>query len=230
MGDEILLPDAEYGFVSGENQQLDFLKKSKQAIIACGALANEILHLIRLNGLDNLQLFCLPAQLHLQPSKIVPRLQTKIAELRGKGFEKIYIGYGDCGTGGALDKLIAEDENLERIAGEHCYEFFSGSSHFLELVERELRSFYLTDYLARFFDTIVIKGFKIDKHPELQELLFGNYNKIVYLAQTENKMLDDLAEKAAIRLGLDYQRVQVGYGLLENFLQGASKNINKNTS
>lgn len=210
----LLAPDAEY------SQEI-IADAPRNAIIACGALAHEILHLIRLNNLKNLQLFCLPANLHLQPQKIVPRLETKIVELRGKGFEKIYLGYGDCGTVGAIDKLM-QREGLERITGEHCYEFFAGTGRYLELVEQELRSFYLTDYLARFFETLIIKGFKIDKHPELQEMMFGEYKKIVYLAQTENPELDRLAEAAAKRLGLEYERVQVGYGFLEGFIKTAN--------
>ena len=223
MGDNLLLPDEEYGLAVARSQSPEHRLKPKQAILACGALAHEIMHLIRLNSLDNLQLFCLPAKLHLQPEKIVPRLRERVAELRAQGYESIYIGYGDCGTAGLIDKFIVE-EKLERIAGEHCYEFFAGSAQFLELVEQELCSFYLTDYLARFFETLIIKGFKIDTHPELLEAYFGNYKKLVYLAQTENASLDRLAEQAAKKLGLEYQRIQVGYGLLADFVKQANSN------
>ena len=200
-------PDATPERRSGDADQL---------VIACGALAREILALIRLNGWTHLDLTCLPAELHNRPERIPERLREKIRANRDR-YKKIWIGYADCGTGGALDRVLAE-EGGERLAGPHCYAFFAGQKEFDALHEAEPGTFYLTDYLARHFETLVVKGMKLDRHPELLSMMFGNYTRLVYLAQIDDPALDAAAQAAAERLGLAYEKRRTGYGELADFL------------
>ena len=185
-------------------------------LIACGALAKEILALIAVNGWDHMAVTCLPAIWHNTPAKIPEGVRRKIRENRDR-YDRILVLYGDCGTGGALDAVLAE-EVVERIEGPHCYEFFATPAEFAALTEEELGTFYLTDYLARHFDRLIYEGFGLDRHPELRELMFGNYRRLVYLAQTEDAGLQARAQAAAARLGLAYEFRLTGYGDLATFL------------
>ncbi|MBP5858873.1 DUF1638 domain-containing protein [Marivibrio halodurans] len=189
-------------------------------IIACGALAREILALIDLNGWRHMDLTCLPADLHNRPKLIPERLRAKIRANRDR-YDRILVAYADCGTGGDIDKVLAE-EGGERLAGPHCYAFFAGQEAFDALHEAEPGTFYLTDYLARHFETLVIKGMKLDRHPELLAMMFGNYKRLVYLAQTDDPALDARAEAGAARLGLAYERRRTGYGELADFMAEAA--------
>jgi hypothetical protein len=187
-------------------------------LIACGALGREITDLVDSSGWPCFDVQCLPAIYHNHPERIVPAMKEKISAAKSSGkYGKILTLYGDCGTGGQLDQLL-KDEKVERIPGAHCYEFFSGPAVFENMVEEELGTFYLTDYLARFFDRLIIQGLGIDKHPELLEMYFSNYKRVVYLAQTDNPEIAALAEAAAVRLGLAYERRKTGYGDLDTFL------------
>ncbi|MFT5112746.1 MAG: hypothetical protein ACI8P9_002074 [Parasphingorhabdus sp.] len=177
-------------------------------VIACGALAHELTQLKDLNGWGHVVLQCLPAELHNRPEKIAPAIESIILEKRGV-FDQIVLGYADCGTGGGLDRLT-EKYGITRIPGAHCYEFFAGSDVFQDLSERELGSFYLTDYLARNFQRLLVKGMGIDRFPELKEMLFGNYTRMVYLAQDESAPYEQQAKEAAEFLGLSYHRVDTG--------------------
>jgi hypothetical protein len=192
----------------------------KTLLIACGALAREMLALIEANRWGHMTLECLPAKLHNRPEKIPDAVRDKIAGARGR-FEKIFVAYADCGTGGLLDKVLAE-EGVERIGGPHCYSFYAGAAPFEALHEEELGSFYLTDYLARHFETLIIKGMGLDRFPELMEAYFGNYRRLVYLAQTEDADLVAKAKAAAARLGLDYEYRLTGYGELTDFMTRAA--------
>ncbi len=185
-------------------------------LIACGALAREIVDLIRLNGWTHLTVTCLPAKWHNRPEKIAGGVRGKIREARGE-YDKIYVLYGDCGTRGELDQVL-EEEQVERIDGPHCYAFFNGTEDFIASAEQDPTCFYLTDYLARHFDRLILEGLGIDKHPELEPLYFGNYTRIVYLAQTENAELQARAKAAAERLGLAYEYKLTGYGELGDFM------------
>ena len=189
-------------------------------LIACGALAREVLALIRLNGWRHMELACLPAHLHNRPQRIPEAVRAKIRAMR-REYERIFVLYGDCGTGGALDRVLA-DEGVERIPGPHCYAFYSGVDAFLARADAEPTCFYLTDYLARHFERLVIEGLGLDRHPELLPLYFGNYEKLVYLAQLSDPQLEQQAEAAAVRLGLAYEHRPTGYGGLQDFLQRAS--------
>jgi hypothetical protein len=189
-------------------------------LIACGALAREMLALIEANCWGHLTLECLPAKLHNRPEKIPDAVREKIAGARGR-FEQIFVAYADCGTGGLLDKVLAE-EGVERIGGPHCYSFYAGEGAFEALHEEELGSFYLTDYLVRHFETLIIKGMGLERFPELMEAYFGNYRRLVYLAQTEDPELVEKAKAAAVRLGLDYEYRLTGYGELTDFMTRAA--------
>ena len=190
-------------------------------VIACGAIAHEVLAVCKQAGLDHIDLTCLPALWHIRPEKIAPALRVKIAEAKANGFGKIYIGYAECGTKGEIDK-ICEQEGIERLPGPHCYAFYTGTDKFLAESEHEITSFYLTDLITRQFDAFITLPLKLDKHPELIEMVFGNYEKIVYLAQTDDDELDARARKAAEFLGLAYERRFTGYGDLQPALEALS--------
>ena len=195
--------------------------RPKTLLIACGALAREIVELIRANGWSGLAVTCLPADWHNTPDLIPDGVRRKIREARER-YDEILVLYGDCGTGGALDKVCAE-EGVERIPGPHCYSFYMGGPDFDALMDADPTAFFLTDYLARHFDRLIIRGLGIDRHPELQEMYFGNYTRMVYLAQTEDRALDALAGAAAERLGLAYERRGTGYGEMGAFMARAAK-------
>ncbi len=189
-------------------------------LIACGALAREILALTGQHGWRHLAVTCLPAHYHNTPARIPEAVRARIRENRGR-YQRIFVVYGDCGTGGLLDDVLAE-EGVERIAGPHCYQFFAGAADFAALMEAEPGSFFLTDYLARHFDRLILEGLGLDRHPELRDDYFGNYRRLVYLAQTEDPALHRAAEAAARRLGLAFECRRTGYGELQPFLAAAA--------
>ena len=153
-------------------------------VIACGALAKEIVALRKANGWSHMDVSCLPAELHNRPEKIPGAVREKIQHFRCR-YANLFVAYADCGTGGMLDTVL-EEEGVERIAGAHCYEFYAGAPVFEALAEQEIGTFYLTDFLLRHFERLVIHGLGIDKHPALLPVYFGNYKKLVYLAQVES--------------------------------------------
>ena len=186
-------------------------------IIACGALAQEIVQLQTLNDWNHLHLKCLDAELHNRPHLIAGKLREKIAQHRNE-YNNIFVAYADCGSGGEIDRVL-EDENIERLPGAHCYSFFAGEQRFKEISEQELGSFYLTDFLAKHFERLVIKGLKLDQHPELRDQYFGNYTRVVYLSQEDNPSVRSLAKNAALFLGLDFEHEHCGYGDLQTGLE-----------
>ena len=187
-------------------------------ILACGALAHEIVALIRRHGWDSFSVQCLPADYHNTPDKIPGAVRDRIREL-GPDYDHVFVAYADCGTGGQLDRVL-EEEGVERLPGAHCYEFFAGSRAFHELAEEEVGTFYLTDFLARHFERLILHGMGLDRHPQLLSMMFGHYRRLVYLAQTENEDLQQRARAAAERLGLEYEYRFTGYGELEDTLTG----------
>lgn len=191
-------------------------------VIACGALANELTALKEANNWAHLDIACLPAKLHHQPKNITPRVEQAIHQAREDGFEEILIGYGDCGTGGLLDALL-EKEQVVRLPGSHCYEFFSTTPAFTEMAKAELGTFYLTDFLARHFDFFVWQMLGLDRKPKLRDIYFEHYTKVMYLAQTENQDLVNRAKAASEKLGLEYDYHFTGYGDLQTSL---SQHIN----
>lgn len=182
--------------------------QGRTLLIACGALAHEVLAIIRVNGWAHMDLQCLPANLHLWPERITPAVETAVAAAR---HERIMVLYADCGTGGGLQAACAR-LGVEMIAGPHCYAFFDGLDVFTARGEAEMTAFYLTDFLVRQFDAFVWRPMGLDRHPALRDTYFGNYDRLVYLAQTDDPALDAKARDCAVRLGLAYERRLTGYG------------------
>ena len=185
-------------------------------IIACGALAHEITALRRANRWDELDVRCLPAELHNRPERIPDAVRALIQASREQ-YQAIFVAYADCGTGGLLDKVLRE-EGVERIPGAHCYEFFATAPVFAALAEAEPGTFYLTDFLLRHFERLVLKGLGLDRHPELHSTYFGNYRKLVYLAQAPGLEAREQARTIAARMGLEFEYRDTGYGALETAL------------
>ncbi len=179
-------------------------------MVGCGALARELVALTR--DIPNVDITCLPATLHNRPGGIPAAVRERIRRRRA-GYDRVFVAYADCGTGGLLDPVIAE-EGVERLAGAHCYEFYATSPEFARMVEDEPATFFLTDFLARNFERLVITGLGLDRHPELRDQYFGNYRRLVYLAQTDDPVLATSARRAARRLGLAYEQRRTGYGQL----------------
>ncbi len=186
-------------------------------VIACGALAPDLVRVRDMNGWDHIDFQCLPAELHNQPQLITGKIREKIQQNRN-AYKTIFVGYSDCGTGGQLDALI-EQEKVERLPGAHCYEMFAGSETFNALHNKELGTFYLTDFLARHFKRLIIQGLGMDKHPELKELYFGNYRKLVYLEQSVDEKIESCAVDAAQYLGLEYEKIHTGDTFLTQSLK-----------
>lgn len=190
-------------------------------LLACGALARECLAIIAADRLDHLELRCLPASLHNRPERIPAAVRGAIHRARGEGYARILVAYADCGTGGQLD-VVLDEEGVRRIAGPHCYAFYAGEETFAALHDAEPGTFYLTDFLARQFDTLVVEGLGLDRHPELLPLYFGNYTRLVYLAQSDDAALTARAEAAASRLGLRFERRPTGLGGLAGWVRDAA--------
>lgn len=180
-------------------------------LIACGALAREILDVKDKNGWDHLDLTCLPAILHNSPDQIVPAVKAAVEKHRSS-YDRIYVVYADCGTGGLL-QAACDDLGVEMVAGPHCYSFFEGNDAFA--ARDEFTAFYLTDFLVRQFDAFVWEPLGLDRHPELRDMYFAHYTKLVYQAQIDDPALTAKAQDCAARLGLDFERRFTGYGDLE---------------
>ncbi len=186
-------------------------------VIACGALARELHALKQMNGWSHMRIKCIDARLHHRPSLIPARLRREIATARER-YRRIFVAYADCGTYGEIDRVLAEQDGIERLPGLHCYEFFAGAAQFQRMGVEEPGTFYLTDFLARFFDRFVVGALMLDRHPELMQAFFGNYRRVVYLSQTRDAELLALARQAARKLDLAFQHVHCGYGALATSL------------
>jgi len=187
-------------------------------------IAREVLAVKEQLGLDHLELTCLPAEFHFYPDRIAPAMDKAIAEAKAQGYRNIFVGYADCGTGGMLDR-ICEKHEVERMAGPHCFAFYQGREAYAKVADDDMMSFYMTDFLCRQFDAFFMKPLGLDKHPELIPDYFGNYEKLIYLAQTDDPKLDKVAEDAARLLGLVYERRATGYGDLTEELDTAAAKI-----
>jgi hypothetical protein len=188
----------------------------KTLVIACGALAREVMAVRAANGWTHLDVTCLPAIWHNRPEKIASGVRRKIRAARGR-YDEILCLYGECGTQGELDRVLAE-EGVERIEGPHCYAFFTGEEAFEALHEEEIGTLYLTDFLLRHFDRFIIRGLGIDRHPELLAVYFGNYRRVAHLTQIPDPALELRARAAAARLGLPLIKVETGLAGLARFL------------
>jgi len=182
-------------------------------VLACGALARELRELVDRNGLAGaVDVRYLPATLHNRPERIAPALDARLAELAA-GYDRIFVAYADCGSGGAVDRVV-EAYGAERLPGAHCYAFYAGLEAFAAIASEEPGTFYLTDFLARSFEPLVINGLGIDRHPELLPVYFASYRRLVYLAQSDDPELLRMAKEAADRLGLAFEHRRTGYGEL----------------
>jgi hypothetical protein len=193
-------------------------------VIGCGALARELLALTR--NLPGVKVTCIDAGLHMRPERIAGAVANSIAKARrAYGPEtKIFVAYADCGTRGALDQVLAEAD-VERIVGAHCYEFYAGASTFAALQDEDPGTFYLTDFLARQFDTMIIRGLGLDRHPELLPMYFGNYHRLIYLAQTDDPALLAIARRGAKRLGLTFEHRKTGFGDLATKISSLTTSV-----
>jgi hypothetical protein len=185
---------------------------SRPLVIACGALVSELRAVLAANGLtDAIDVRYLPANLHNRPERIVPTLvETLEPALADDPDRAVLVGYADCGTGGQLDALLAEHPNVRRLPGSHCYEFFTGSADFTALAGEELGTFFLTDYLAKHFEALIWQSYRLDRHPELRSMLFGNYTRVVLLTQSDDPAVIEAGRRAAEMLGLHFEHRHVG--------------------
>jgi hypothetical protein len=186
--------------------------RPRTLVIACGAIAREVLAVVDLNGWTHVTVRCLPGKLHSTPQKIPAAVDAKLREAKGR-YDEVFVAYADCGTAGALDRVL-DEHGVERLPGAHCYGFFAGNDAWQAMHDEEPGTFYLTDFLARHFDSLVWRGLGLDRRPELLRDYFGNYTRVVYLAQTDDEALTARARAAAERLGLAFERVRTGYGEL----------------
>jgi len=209
------LPDPDVLTAHG----LDARGNGRLLLIACGALAHEILALKRLNGWDHMDLQCLPAKLHLYPDQITAEVEKSVLAHRSR-YDRIFVVYADCGTGGQL-RATCDRLGVDMVEGPHCYSFFEGNARFAATAEDEFTAFYLTDFLVRQFDAFVWEPLGLDRHPQLRDTYFGHYTKLVYQAQTDDPALTAKAQDCATRLGLAFERRFTGYGDLETALAQA---------
>ena len=182
-------------------------------VVACGALARELLQVVEANGLSHIDVECLPASFHNTP-EVIPDAVAARVRVATDRYQRIFVGYADCGTGGRLD-AVCKELGVDRLPGDHCYEFLAGSNAFADLHAEELGTFFLTDYLVKHFDRLVVKAFWLDTHPELIHEVFGNYRRLVYLSQIDDPDLLDRARVAADRLGLSFEHRPTGLSNLE---------------
>jgi hypothetical protein len=188
-------------------------------VVACGAIAREVLAVISLNGWTHVTLQCLPGKLHNTPREIAGKVDAKLTAAEASGsYDAMFVAYGDCGTAGALDVVCAA-HGVERLPGDHCYGFFAGVDAFAAMHEENPFTFYLTDFLCKHFDRLVVHGLKIDTHPELLPVYFGNYRRLVYLSQTDDPALVEQGRAAAAFLGLAFEHRPSGYGDLRPALE-----------
>lgn len=191
---------------------------SRTLLIACGALAHELVDVLQANQWTHIDVQCLPAEWHNTPDKIAPGVEQKIIQNQEQ-YDKVFCAYGDCGTGGHLDTVLRR-HNVERLPGAHCYAFFTGEKSFSALAEEELGTFFLTDYLAWHFERLILDELGIRKHPELRDMYFGNYTRMLYLAQSDNPERLAQAQVAANSINLPLEVHYTGLKPLEQSLQG----------
>jgi len=192
-------------------------------VIACGALASELRAVLAGQGLDDVAVRYLPANLHNRPDQIVPAVSDVIAALDAD--QHVFVAYADCGSGGALDAFLADHPRIGRLPGAHCYEFFAGSARFAALHDTEPGTFYLTDFLAKHFDALVWQGLGLDRHPSLLPVYFANYRRVVLLSQTDDPAIVSAAETAAERLGLEFEHEPTG---LDPFADAVAVGLTRN--
>ncbi len=188
-------------------------------VITCAAIAREVNELKKLGQWSQMDLQAITVDLHARPEKIPAAVAEKIDEARDR-YEHIFVAYGDCGTSGELDQVL-EERGVKRLPGAHCYDFLAGGDTYQQMQDEEPGTFYLTDFLTQHFQRLVIEILGIDRHPELLEMYFGNYTRLVYLAQTDSDELTEQARAAADQLGLRFERIFTGMGEMVPALDAA---------
>jgi Protein of unknown function (DUF1638) len=192
-------------------------------VIACGALASELRTVLKAQGLhDAVEVTYLPANLHNRPERIVPEL-SPLLDAAAADNRPVFVAYADCGTGGTLDALLAHPD-VTRLPGSHCYEFFSGSDVFAAMHEEELGTLYLTDFLAKHFEALLWQGLGLDRHPQLRDMYFGNYRRVMLISQSASETVISAGRVAAERLGLDFEHRHVG---LEPFTEAVTVSLHR---
>lgn len=204
---------------NNRNRKGDKEKAVSILVITCAAVAREVNDIKKISQWAQMDLQSITADLHATPEKIPQAVADKIDQARDS-YDHIFVAYGDCGTSGELDRVLQE-RGVSRLPGAHCYDFLAGEKTFAQLQEDEPGTFYLTDFLARHFDRLVIGTLGIDRHPELMPMYFGNYKRVVYLAQTDSDELTRMAQQAADRLGLQFERIFTGTGEMVPALDAA---------
>lgn len=199
--------------VRGRISRHDAVGPERVLVVACGMLGREVVAIASQPGMNHVDVQCLPAIFHHHPERIGPALEIAVQKARLQGYQHILVGYGDCGSGGEVDKVCSKF-GVERIAGPHCFAFYQGNDKFEQLGDDDICTFYITDFLARQFDAFLKKPLGLDRYPELLEMYFGNYKRAVYLAQTQDEELEKLAREAANFLGLEFECRFTGYGEL----------------
>ncbi|MGL4405576.1 MAG: DUF1638 domain-containing protein [Notoacmeibacter sp.] len=204
-----------------DSGKISAMPAEKLLVIACGMIAREVQGVVAELGITNIDLTCLPAGFHHRPAKIAPAMERAIKKAKKKGYTRIFAGYADCGTQGALDKVL-EQYGIERIEGPHCFSFYIGNQRFIDRDDSHLTHFFMTDFLARHFKTFLVEPLGLERHPDLKEMYFGNYTHLHYIAQTEDISLQNNAKEAAKFLGLHYSYEFTGYGDLGTALTQAA--------
>ena len=204
------MPQPEPPTSSGQSTR----ESPRVLVLACGALASDVRAIVGANGWDHIDFDYLPAALHNRPEKITPAIEEVLSR-KAHLYAHILIGYGDCGTGGALDRLLDRFPHAERLPGDHCYAFFTGVERFLAEHESELGTLYLTDYLVKHQDALIFGALGLNDHPELAEMYFGNYTRVLYIAQDPTHELIESAQSCANRLNLKFDQLNVGRGALQ---------------
>ena len=188
---------------------------SRTAVIACGALAADVRKIAHRRGWD-IDVHPVPALLHNRPERIPPAVRAEIERL-SESYERVAVAYADCGTYGALDDVVSRSR-VDRLKGQHCYDLF-GREEVNEALEEEPGTYFLTDFLARTFEHTVVRELGLDRHPELRDDYFGNYTRVMWLAQRPTLGTKLAAERAAAALGLPLEVRAVGDGGLERSLE-----------
>ncbi|MDA3003834.1 MAG: DUF1638 domain-containing protein [Actinomycetota bacterium] len=197
---------------------------TRPLVIACGALVSELRAVLVASGIeDSVEVRYLQANLHNRPEKIAPQVEELLAQ---ESDRRIFVAYADCGTGGHLDMVLEKYPKVQRLPGAHCYEFFAGTDAFMAAHDEEPGTFYLTDFLAKHFEALVWQGLGLDEHPELRDMYFGNYRRVVLFSQTNNLEIVGAGRAAAQKLGLEFEHRHVG---LEKFAKSVPVSFLKQT-
>jgi len=190
----------------------------RTALVICGALGAEVKQIVDKRGWD-VDVYGVSALLHLYPARIVEEIRERLRALR-PDYDNLVVVYGECGMTGKLEAVL-DEFGAVRLPGPHCYEMYAGTERFAEIADTRPATFFLTDWLVRNFDRAVKKGLGLDRHPEIKQMLFGNYESVLYLRQAPNLMLAEKAEAVAAYLGLPLEVWDVGLGELEDRLAAA---------